>query len=168
MHWVWCCTWLWTWRARSVSPGSRTTVWRVTLEKVQPQHLNAIGEQIVATKQCQDKLIWPSPVPSYYFLRAKQPFRTICWKQNVPLLLGLEEKTNHPLTINTAAVSTNTKTKEHKPNCVSYFGPLSVSIIPCVIRAVSEHIFSCISHSGYFKKFFPNMPFCYWLKKGEG
>lgn len=50
-------------------------MWRVTLEKVQPQHLNAIGEQIVATKQCQDKLHWPSPVPSYFFFKSKAAFQ---------------------------------------------------------------------------------------------
>lgn len=62
----------------------------------------------------QDKLIWSSPVISYSFLRAKQPFRTICWKQNVPLL-GLGGETNHPFVtrINTAAESTNTNMKEH-------------------------------------------------------
>lgn len=63
----------------------------------------------------EDKLIWASPVISYSFLRAKQPFRTICWKQNVPLLPGLGRETYHPfvIRINTASVSTNTNMKEH-------------------------------------------------------
>lgn len=62
----------------------------------------------------QDKLIWSSPVPSGSFLRAKQPFRTICWNECATATqLEGKDRPSSWIRFNTAAVSTNTNMKEH-------------------------------------------------------
>lgn len=151
MHWVWFWTWIQDQSALAVGMLCAGWHWKRFNHSISMQ----LESKFSLQNGAQDKLIWSSPVPSYS-LRAKQPFRTICRKQNVPLLLGLEEKTNHPLTIriNPAAVSTNTNMKEHNLTVCLILG-LWVFLSLSVSSELFWNIFSAVSATvDIFKIFF--------------
>lgn len=142
MHWVWFWTWIQDQSALAVGMLRAGWHWKRFNHSISVQ----LESKFSLQNSTQDKLIWSSPVSSYSFLRAKQPFRTICRKQNVPLLLGLEEKTNHPLTmrINPAALSTNTNMKEHSLTVCLILG-LWVFLSLSVSSELFQNIFSAVS-----------------------
>lgn len=127
-------TWLWTWKARSSSPGGGTALWRMTLEGVQPQHLYEIGGQLFTTKQCSGRANLAFSSPFIFLFKRKAAFQDHLLKVECASTarLGGEGNRSSYDGKHTAAVSTNTQMKEHQQNCVSYYGLLSVFFPPCL------------------------------------
>lgn len=100
---------------------------RMTLEGVQSQRLNEIGGQIFTTKQCSRKATSAFSNPVVFLFKSETALQNKLLKveRATTARLGGKDKMNSYNGRNTAVVSTSTERKEHRHNCVSYYGLLS-------------------------------------------
>lgn len=123
-----------------------TAVWRMTLEKVRPQHLNAVGEQIFTTKQCSGQADLVSSGPLIFFFKSKAAFQDHLLKAECATAAQLrgKDKLSTWIRINTAAVSTNSNLTEHNLTVCLILG-FCVFLSLSMSSELFQNIFSAVS-----------------------